>query len=205
MTNETCTVDLEVCLFTSILQIPVIVSALYHERNPQYSSEAQDLPWHIFQSKDEACGSHPWLYIWITCKVFVSVVSTVVSTLLFQCWVSTVVSTLLFQYWRLDLIPRKVGSNKKKRKKMWVHVSGEGQYFLTFLNWSQDGEALDYCCCSVGKSCLTLCDPVDSNVPGFPVLHYLPEFAQTHVHWVSDAIQPSHPLLPTSPFAFHLC
>ena len=139
MTNETCTVDLEVCLFTSILQIPVIVSALYHERNPQYSSEAQDLPWHIFQSKDEACGSHPWLYIWITCKVFVSVVSTVVSTLLFQCWVSTVVSTLLFQYWRLDLIPRKVGSNKKKRKKMWVHVSGEGQYFLTFLNWSQDG------------------------------------------------------------------
>ena len=116
MTNETCTVDLEVCLFTSILQIPVIVNALYHERNPQYSSEAQDLPWHIFQSKDEACGSHPWLYIWITCKVFVSVVSTVVSTLLFQCWVSTVVSTLLFQYWWLDLIPGKVGSNKKKKK-----------------------------------------------------------------------------------------
>ena len=43
-----------------------------------------------------------------------------------------------------------------------------------------------------------LCDPVDCSRPGFPVLHYLPEFAQTHVHWVDDAIQPSHPLLPSS-------
>ena len=51
-----------------------------------------------------------------------------------------------------------------------------------------------FCCCSVAKSCPTLCDPVNCSMPGFPVLHYLPEFAQTHVHWVSDAIQPSHPL-----------
>ena len=42
------------------------------------------------------------------------------------------------------------------------------------------------------------------SMPGFPVLHYLPEFAQTHVHWVSDAIQPSHPLSPNSPPAFNL-
>ena len=41
--------------------------------------------------------------------------------------------------------------------------------------------------------------PTDCSTPGFPVLHYLPEFAQTHVHWVEDAIQPSHPLLPPSP------
>ena len=47
------------------------------------------------------------------------------------------------------------------------------------------------CCCSIAKSGLTLCDPMDCSTPGFPVLHYLPEFAQTHVHWVSDAIQPS--------------
>jgi len=52
------------------------------------------------------------------------------------------------------------------------------------------------CYCSVAKSCQTLCHPMDCNTPGFPVLHYLLEFAQTHVHWVSDAIQPSHPLLP---------
>ena len=42
------------------------------------------------------------------------------------------------------------------------------------------------------------CNPMDYSTPGFPVLHYFPELAQTHVHWVSDAVQPSHPLLPTS-------
>ena len=41
-----------------------------------------------------------------------------------------------------------------------------------------------HCCCSVAKSCLTFCDPMDCNPPGFPVLHYLLEFVKTHVHWV---------------------
>ena len=50
----------------------------------------------------------------------------------------------------------------------------------------------------------TLCNPTDCSPPGFPVLHHLPELAQTHVHWVSDAIQPSHPLLSASPPAFNL-
>ena len=54
----------------------------------------------------------------------------------------------------------------------------------------------DYYCCSVAKSCPTLCDPMDCSMPGFPVLHCLQEFAQTHVHWVDDAIQSSHPLWP---------
>ena len=52
-----------------------------------------------------------------------------------------------------------------------------------------------YCSCSVAKSCLTLWGPMDCSTPSFAVLHYLLEFAQTHVHWVDDAIQPSHPLL----------
>ena len=60
------------------------------------------------------------------------------------------------------------------------------------------------CCCSVPKSCPTLCHPMDCSKPGFPVLHYLLEFGQTHVNWIGDAIQPPHPLLPTSPFAFNL-
>ena len=47
---------------------------------------------------------------------------------------------------------------------------------------------------SVAQSCLTLCDPMNRNTPGHPVHHQLPEFTQTHVHRVSDAIQPSHPL-----------
>ena len=49
-----------------------------------------------------------------------------------------------------------------------------------------------------------LCCPMGYSTPGIPVLHYLPEFAQIHVHWASDAIKPSHSLLPPSPFAFNL-
>ena len=59
------------------------------------------------------------------------------------------------------------------------------------------------CCCSVTKLCPALCDPMDCSTPGFVVLHHLLEFAQTHVHWVSDVIQPSHPLSSPSPaFSF---
>ena len=57
---------------------------------------------------------------------------------------------------------------------------------------------------SVTQLCLTLCDPMDGRMPGFPVHHQLPEFTQTHVHWVGDAIQPSHPLSSPSSPAFNL-
>ena len=59
-------------------------------------------------------------------------------------------------------------------------------------------------CCSVTQSCLTLSDHMDCRTPGSSVFHYLPEFAQIHVHRVGDAIQPSHPLLSPSPLAFNL-
>ena len=59
-------------------------------------------------------------------------------------------------------------------------------------------------CCSIAKLCLTLCDPMDCSSPGFPVLHYLLEFTQTHDHGVGDAIQPSHLLSPPSPSVFNL-
>ena len=57
---------------------------------------------------------------------------------------------------------------------------------------------------SVAQSCQTLCNPMDYSMPGFSVHHQLPELTQTHVHLVSDAIQPSHPLSPPSPPAFNL-
>ena len=57
---------------------------------------------------------------------------------------------------------------------------------------------------SVTQLCPTLCDPMDCSTPGFPVHCKLPELAQTHVYWVSDAIQPSHPLSSPSPPAFYL-
>jgi len=52
---------------------------------------------------------------------------------------------------------------------------------------------------SGAQLCPTLCDPINRSTPGLPVHHQLPEFTQTHLHWVSDAIQPSHPLLSPSP------
>ena len=58
-------------------------------------------------------------------------------------------------------------------------------------------------CCSAAKSYPTLCDSLDCSMPGFPVPHHLPDFAQDHVHWVGDATQPSHPLLSSSS-AFNL-
>ena len=54
---------------------------------------------------------------------------------------------------------------------------------------------------SVAQSCPTLCDPMNRSTPGLPVHHHLPEFTQTHVHRVSDAIQPSHPLSSPSSLA----
>ena len=57
---------------------------------------------------------------------------------------------------------------------------------------------------SVAQSCLTLCDSMDHSTPGFPVHHQLLELAQTQVHLVGDTIQPTHPLLSTSPPAFNL-
>ena len=57
---------------------------------------------------------------------------------------------------------------------------------------------------SVTESCLTLCDPMKHSTPGLPVHHQLLEFTQNHVHWVCDAIQPSHPLSSPSPPALNL-
>ena len=57
---------------------------------------------------------------------------------------------------------------------------------------------------TVAQSCPTVCNPMDCSMPGFPVYHQLPEFTQTHVHGVSDAIQPSYPLSATFSSAFNL-
>ena len=63
-----------------------------------------------------------------------------------------------------------------------------------------DGFLLVFPFSSVTQSCPTLCVAVNRSTPGLPVHHQLPEFTQTHVHWVGDAIQPSHPVIP-----FHSC
>ena len=71
-------------------------------------------------------------------------------------------------------------------------------YLLEQVNWCSVQFS------SVAHLCLTLCDPMNRSTPGFPVHHQLPELTHTHVHWVDDAIQPSHPLSSTSPPALNL-
>ena len=92
-----------------------------------------------------------------------------------------------------------------------VHIEGKAACTELITGKKQRSPANAEClgsveghCCSVAKWCLTFCDPMDFSLSGSPVLHYLPELAQTHVHWVSDAIQPSHPLSSPSPPAFSL-
>ena len=79
-------------------------------------------------------------------------------------------------------------------------------HFLTTLGWCWDIKThqpgVQFS--SVAQSCPTLCDPMDYSMPGLPVHYQLLEFTQTHVHWVSDAIQRSHPLSSPSPPAFNL-
>ena len=79
---------------------------------------------------------------------------------------------------------------------------GEGQESLVCCSSWGCKEPDMPCCFSVAQSCLMLCDPKACSMLGFPVLHCLLELAQTHVHRVSDAIQPSHPRSSPSPPAF---
>ena len=76
-------------------------------------------------------------------------------------------------------------SNQQCRR---VHFSGETALKLLFSH----------------LLCPTLCDPMDCSIPGFPLLHSLSKFVQTHVHWVGNTIQPSHPLSSLSPSALNL-
>ena len=90
---------------------------------------------------------------------------------------------------------------------VWTWLPFPLRFYSWFVVWKRSGRALsaEAVCASVSlsgcsgiQSCPALRDPMDCSTPGF-LLHHLPEFAQTHVHWVSDIIQASHPLLPTSP------
>ena len=86
-------------------------------------------------------------------------------------------------------------------------VNGRTALFYRFWGWVCTYVRVNVCVCcscSVTKSCPTLCNPMDCSMPDFPILHHLMELSQTHAYWVSEAIQPSHPLLSPSPPAFNL-
>ena len=84
-----------------------------------------------------------------------------------------------------------------------MFVLGLFSFFLSTFSCRANSLPVS-CYCSVAKLYPTLCDPMDRSMPGPPVHHQLPEFTQTHVHRVSDAIQPSHPLSSPSPPALNL-
>ena len=73
------------------------------------------------------------------------------------------------------------------------------QWFSLLLTWLIPLSLMCICAWLHAKSCPTLCNPMNCTTPGFLVLHYLQKFAQTHVHWVNDAIQPCQALSPPSP------
>ena len=85
-----------------------------------------------------------------------------------------------------------------------MHKSVHSSTFEIILTKKDQKTINHICCSSVAQSCLTLHDPVDGSTSSLPVPHHLPEFAQVHVHCIGDAIQPSHPLMPSSPSALNL-
>ena len=94
-------------------------------------------------------------------------------------------------------------SNESKLQANWILKDSEQQCLETVGCLAPTTRKLIQFS-SVAQSCLTLCQPMDYSKPGLHVHHQLLEFTQTHVHWVSKAIQPSHPLSSPSPPAFNL-
>ena len=100
----------------------------------------------------------------------------------------------------VSLMPKtmiKLGHNTESNF-MKVPESNKNRFFRSALiTWERKMGSIPvgkFQFSSIAQSCPTLCDSKNRNTPGFPVHHRLLEFTQTHVHWVSDAIQPSHPL-----------
>ena len=90
--------------------------------------------------------------------------------------------------------------NPRDGEAWWAAIYGVAQSWTRLKQLSSSSNSiLIIQFSSVAQSCLTLCNPMNHSMPGLPVHHQLPEFTQTHVHRVGDAIQPSHPLLSLSP------
>ena len=88
-----------------------------------------------------------------------------------------------------------IRKNNKLQLRTWRRQLMRFEYGVYIRQWY----CMDIQFSSVTQSCPTLCDPMNRSTPGFPVHHQLPELTQTHIHQVSDAIQPSHPLSSPSP------
>jgi len=99
------------------------------------------------------------------------------------------------------------GHTKEKPICFSFHLGSETDTQISYVlqeNMVSLNSCFCLCSCLVAQSCPTLCDPMDCSMSGFPVLHHLPEVTQTHVHWVDDAIQLSHPVSLPFPHSLNL-
>ena len=122
-------------------------------------------------------------------KVQLSVVRQISSRDLMYSMVTAVSTTILYLWFAKRIGLKHSHYEKKKKIAMWSDDC------VTYLACSNHFTVY-VCGVKLLQSCPTLCNLMDCITPGFPVLCYLPEFAQTHAHWFSDAIQPSHSLSP---------
>ena len=110
------------------------------------------------------------------------------------------------QKWELQLVQRVRQSNVEVTHEFKIHRRSStwliNPPIIQGFMWPFLSSSVQFS--SVAQSCPTLCDPMNHSTPGLPVHHQLSESTQTHIHWVSDAIQPSHPLLSPSPPALNL-
>ena len=88
---------------------------------------------------------------------------------------------------------------RRQKQKLWKHITNETTQIIREEINRRRKNTGELQVSSVAQSCPTLCDPMNCSMPGLPVHHQLPEFTQIHVHWVRDAIQPSHPRSSPSP------
>ena len=121
------------------------------------------------------------------------------------CSLEGMMLKLKFQYFghlmrRVDSLEKTLmlggigGRRRRGRQRMrWLNGITDSMDLISQTDLPQT-DPFSMCISSVTQSCLTLCDPMNHSTPGFPVHHHLPEFTQTHVHRLGDAIQPSHPL-----------
>ena len=114
------------------------------------------------------------------------------------CSERTALKQVYYQVWNRS--PAQVGCMRQKTN---FNDAENHDGVITHLemrhSWSPKSSGPSVQFSSVAQSCPTLCDPMNGSTPGLPVHHQLPELTQTHVHRVSDAIQPSHPLSSPSP------
>ena len=133
------------------------------------------------------------------------VMGVVVTRACTACWAGPPLCSVVVTILRLGLLPGYFSRKPRSISELQCKTDGIGA--LTLGEKPLHIPLPELFTCGGGvhlPSCVRLWSPMDCSTPGFPVLHYLPEFAQTHVHWVGDAIQHLHPLLSHSPPALNL-